>query len=363
MHNHTPRHLQAPEPGAPTITEQAHLWYDGLAQAEPGTKEYQDYEHRVISLMGVELDGDPEYPVDLNHMMGTLALLGTEKRWWHNNPYHARRFKQAEQLGRKMVSQTFMHAAYESELIQHTTIDSMTGLLSRDGLNQKLLQRYGLNHRRPDGAIHSAESVEAHETQLTVANIDGARVKRVNDVLGHHMGDEFIVVIANELRDMLRGADGPLIVHYSGDEFGVVFGNISAEDLEGFERRMFDSQVAKLAGMRYVEAWEKIKRCKQEVLDAGQSLRIEAATEQLPPGADQHNLRPRRMVVINGQPVVAIEDIAIMAVGVASGPANCWNDYDDLNKHAETLMGDTKKVMHKMMPHDAELDTRPLANA
>jgi diguanylate cyclase (GGDEF)-like protein len=61
---------------------------------------------------------------------------------------------------------------------------------------------------------------ERHGWPLTVAYIDVDDFKRVNDGLGHAVGDEVLATIATELTDAVRRTD--MVARLGGDEFAVV---------------------------------------------------------------------------------------------------------------------------------------------
>ncbi len=95
---------------------------------------------------------------------------------------------------------------YEAQLQHMADHDPLTGLLNRRSfereLNQHILQvqRYG-----PEGAA-------------LVLDID--RFKHINDTLGHNIGDELIVKVAQTLRARLRDSD--ILARLGGDEFAVL---------------------------------------------------------------------------------------------------------------------------------------------
>jgi diguanylate cyclase (GGDEF)-like protein/PAS domain S-box-containing protein len=95
---------------------------------------------------------------------------------------------------------------YEAQLQHMADHDPLTGLLNRRSfereLNQHILQvqRYG-----PEGAA-------------LVLDID--RFKHINDTLGHNVGDELIVKVAQTLRARLRASD--VLARLGGDEFAIL---------------------------------------------------------------------------------------------------------------------------------------------
>ncbi|HET6449037.1 MAG TPA: EAL domain-containing protein [Conexibacter sp.] len=95
---------------------------------------------------------------------------------------------------------------YEAQLQHMADHDPLTGLLNRRSFERELnhhitqVQRYG-----PEGAA-------------LVLDID--RFKHINDTLGHNVGDELIVQVAQTLRARLRESD--VLARLGGDEFAIL---------------------------------------------------------------------------------------------------------------------------------------------
>lgn len=91
----------------------------------------------------------------------------------------------------------------EAELEQHANYDLLTGLPNRklllDRIEQVLAQR------------------DFHERGLAILFVDLDRFKRINDSLGHAVGDQVLVAVAGRLRDAVRPMD--TVARMSGDEF------------------------------------------------------------------------------------------------------------------------------------------------
>jgi diguanylate cyclase (GGDEF)-like protein/PAS domain S-box-containing protein len=105
---------------------------------------------------------------------------------------------------------------YEAQLQHMADHDPLTGLLNRRSFERELnshlrnVQRYG-----PEGAA-------------LVLDID--RFKHINDTLGHNVGDELIVKVAQTLRTRLRDSD--VLARLGGDEFAVLLPRGGREEAE-----------------------------------------------------------------------------------------------------------------------------------
>lgn len=105
--------------------------------------------------------------------------------------------------------------------------DHLTGLANRRGL--AMVGPQVLEHARRQGdAVH-----------CVFVDIDG--LKQVNDALGHSVGDEVIVAVADALRDATRATD--IVARWGGDQFCVVGPGPGMATLE-LERRVRDGVMA-----------------------------------------------------------------------------------------------------------------------
>lgn len=110
------------------------------------------------------------------------------------------------------VSATRALSLRMSHLAQH---DSLTDLPNRATLNDRLSQAMALAHR--------------HQQRLAVLFLDVDRFKRINDSLGHDIGDRLLQAVARRLLSCVRNSD--TVSRQGGDEFVILLSEVKhAED-------------------------------------------------------------------------------------------------------------------------------------
>ncbi len=103
---------------------------------------------------------------------------------------------------------------YEEEIERSANFDSLTGLPNRNLMNDRLAQ-----------AILQAG--RARRT-LAVLFVDLDNLKRINDSLGHAMGDTVIMATGKRLAEALRTGD--TVARLGGDEFVVILPDLKHEE-------------------------------------------------------------------------------------------------------------------------------------
>lgn len=117
-----------------------------------------------------------------------------------------------------VVAYDITHRIESRNRVEHlATHDSLTNLP-----NRSLLVRY------LDQAV---EACDRSGTELALMLLDLDHFKRINDSLGHHIGDELLVVVAERLLAMVRSTD--FVARLGGDEFVLVLDDLEpGTDLE-----------------------------------------------------------------------------------------------------------------------------------
>lgn len=126
-----------------------------------------------------------------------------------------------EGIGRDVTERRELHEALTHQAFH----DSLTGLPNRALFFDRVEQALARAQRRP--------------STVAVILLDLDRFKLVNDTLGHHVGDELLVTVAQRLSRVLRASER--LARLGGDEFAVVLEEVeigSELELAAVARRM-----------------------------------------------------------------------------------------------------------------------------
>lgn len=102
-------------------------------------------------------------------------------------------------------------------------------MANHDGLTD-LPNRHRLLHH----LVGATAAARAAGSEVVVLMLDLDHFKRVNDSLGHHVGDELLLAVAARLRSWVRADD--LVSRLGGDEFVIVFSDV--EDGDDLQERV-----------------------------------------------------------------------------------------------------------------------------
>ncbi len=114
----------------------------------------------------------------------------------------------------------------EQKLFYEANHDALTGLANRQMFLQQLKQQFALSKRQP-------------HMNMALLFIDLDRFKLINDTLGHHVGDAFLIEVSKRLLSTVREHD--LVARLGGDEFVVLLTTLVHDtDAEDIAERIID---------------------------------------------------------------------------------------------------------------------------
>jgi len=113
---------------------------------------------------------------------------------------------------------------HEEQLVYLAEKDHLTGLINRRSFSGELEKRLADAHRYGTGGA--------------VLFIDIDNFKSINDIHGHHVGDEFLITIALLLKERLRETD--TAARLGGDEFAVILHHVNGEQARKISEEIHD---------------------------------------------------------------------------------------------------------------------------
>ena len=149
-----------------------------------------------------------------NSLSGGVLLIGTETEISASEQAMVQSCWQTLMLFAERLHEQQLLEAANQQLTLHALHDPLTELANRRYLVEEMQRLL-------------AHAVRANEV-VYVAFIDFDGFKKINDHYGHDIGDEFLKIMAQRLRDVCRQGDMP--ARYGGDEFVLV--TVNSDDTE-----------------------------------------------------------------------------------------------------------------------------------
>ncbi len=203
------------------------LTFDGLIlEANPASRNLLGFDaHELIGRTGTSLspDEDVQEAIDIAHELriGVRETATVERRFFHKDGHlvWGQLTVSAMTAGGErrmigMIQDITERKRMEAELVKQAFHDELTGLanrvLFRDRLHHALLRR----------------SRSEHGVAVLLLDLDG--FKRVNDSLGHAIGDELLQAVGRRIAVTVRA--GETVARLGGDEFAIVIESYAQDD-------------------------------------------------------------------------------------------------------------------------------------
>lgn len=119
--------------------------------------------------------------------------------------------RQQVQEAESKIRKLEQELAQVSELVHH---DQLTGALNRRGMDEAFERE--------------AKRTERSKLPLCVSLLDIDNFKRLNDTMGHQIGDQALVHLCNIIKEALRPTDS--VARYGGEEFVIILPEVGLEE-------------------------------------------------------------------------------------------------------------------------------------
>jgi diguanylate cyclase (GGDEF)-like protein len=177
------------------------------------------YRYDAGTKPGRLIRGGIAVPLREDHV-GTIGTLAVFWRGGDRSPADGE-VAELEELARTSAP-AIRNAQEFREARQLTDVDVLTGVHNRRYFHETLLRECARAHR--------------YERGLALVILDIDDFTETNDRLGHHAGDDVLVVVAERLRDAVRQAD--IACRVGTDEFAIILPEAGARDAEQLYRRI-----------------------------------------------------------------------------------------------------------------------------
>lgn len=167
--------------------------------------ERQEVINRWVS---IRYDANHDWLVTLVGILITILILGGVIVWYG-------------QLNRRLQEEVSRRKEAEREALSLAQTDQLTGVLNRHGAEPIINQEMAHCRR--------------YQTPVVMMILDIDHFKRINDTLGHKVGDDVLRWLSFTLRHAMRETDH--LVRWGGEEFLILLPNTQLKDAEELAER------------------------------------------------------------------------------------------------------------------------------
>ncbi len=198
-----------------TLKDLMTTFIDRLGSITVSTGDYHqkiaDYSHQIAKSNNLNELGHL-----LDDIMQDTRVIQSSSQRSHEELVSAH--KQVE-ISDAKIRQLEQELSVVSELIQH---DQLTGALNRRGLDEAFERE--------------ATRVDRTHAPLCVALLDIDDFKRLNDTLGHQVGDKALIHMCEVIREALRPSDS--VARYGGEEFVIILPDVELNEAANTVERL-----------------------------------------------------------------------------------------------------------------------------
>ena len=177
----------------------------------------------VIGVIGIAKGAENDTPITDEDIIVLSRFADMASIAFHN----AKLYENAQkEIDFRKSTEIQLRNANQILQLQIEQVEQLQKRLEELAIRDPLTELF--NRRYLDGSLTNIlkEAKEADQT-LAILMIDSDHLKTVNDQFGHKAGDDFLIQIANVLKDNIRNGD--IACRYGGDEYVVIMKDVSPE--------------------------------------------------------------------------------------------------------------------------------------
>ena len=201
------------------------------------------YDPKQLGEIGYEFYTEKLHPDDYervmenmrNHLKGITPAYEVEYRIQHKEGYYVWYYDRGVVTKRDENGSPLLLEGIVFDISEAKAVESKLAFLAENDELTKTYNRHMLFRYLED----SIDAYRSDKTPFALLMIDIDNFKQINDLYGHLMGDESLVLFANLIKSLIRTEDQ--IFRYGGDEFFILLPNTHLEGATHLGKRLLQS--------------------------------------------------------------------------------------------------------------------------